>query len=65
MTGNVLKDAPVVAAPDPFAALADELQSLAGNGPSGRAYPASANGQQGNFTAADRRAPSKAIRKSR
>ena len=53
MTGNVLKDALVVAAPAPFAALADELQSLAGNRPAGKSYPAAANSQQqGKFTAA-------------
>jgi hypothetical protein len=50
MTG----DAPVIAAPVPFAALADELQSLAGNRPAGGSDTASATSPQGNFTAADR-----------
>jgi len=55
MTADVLNDAPVVAAAAAFAALADELQALAGNGAPGRAGTASANGQQkNNFTAADR-----------
>jgi AAA domain/Primase C terminal 2 (PriCT-2) len=54
MTGNVLKDALVVAAPASFAALADELQMLAGNNPKGGPDTASANGQHGNFTAAER-----------
>jgi hypothetical protein len=49
-----LEDALVVAAPAPFAALANELRSLAGNGAQGRGDTASANGQQSNFTAADR-----------
>jgi hypothetical protein len=54
MTGRAPKNAPIVAAPEPFAALADELQSLAGKGARGGAGTASASGQQqGKFTAAD------------
>jgi hypothetical protein len=64
VTGDELKEALVVAAPTAFAALADELQALAGNRPESAADTASAdtasadtaspNSQQGNFTAADR-----------
>jgi hypothetical protein len=54
MTGRAPDNARLVAAPEPFAALADELQSLAGNSTQGTGT-ASANGQQqGKFTAADR-----------
>jgi AAA domain/Primase C terminal 2 (PriCT-2) len=54
VTGDKLEEALVVASPTAFAALADELQGLAGNRPASAADIASANGQQGNFTAADR-----------
>jgi AAA domain len=52
--GNSLEDVLVIAAPAPFAALANELQMLAGNRPMGGSGTAPANSQQGNFTAADR-----------
>jgi primase-polymerase (primpol)-like protein len=55
MTGSAPANARIVAAPEPFAALANELQSLAGNDAQGGAATASANSQQqGKFTAADR-----------
>jgi hypothetical protein len=55
MTGRAPENARIVAVPEPFAALANELHSLAGNGAQGATGTASANGQQqGNFTAADR-----------
>jgi hypothetical protein len=54
VTGDKLEEALVVASPTAFAALADELQGLAGNRPASAAHTASANSQQGNFTAADR-----------
>ena len=54
MTGHAPENARIVAAPEPFAALANELQSQAGND-LGAAGAAPADGQQkGNFTAADR-----------
>jgi hypothetical protein len=53
VTGDELKDALVVAAPAAFAALADELRSLAGNGAQAGRATASASGQQGKFTWAD------------
>jgi hypothetical protein len=53
MTGRAPENAKIVDAPAPFAALANELQSLAGNGAQGGVNKASANGQQSNFTAAD------------
>jgi AAA domain-containing protein/primase-like protein len=54
MTGRAPENARIVAAPDPFAALADEVQALAGNRPAHGPDTASENGQQGNFTSADR-----------
>jgi hypothetical protein len=47
-------NAQIAAAPEAFAALADELQALAGSRPASAPDTASANGQQSNFTAADR-----------
>jgi RecA-family ATPase len=48
-------NAQIAAAPEAFAALADELQCLAGKCAQGTPGAATANGQQqGNFTAADR-----------
>jgi hypothetical protein len=48
-------NARIAAAPEAFAALADELQCLAGKCAQGTSGAATANGQQqGNFTAADR-----------
>ena len=55
MTGGKLEESLVVASPTAFAALADELQALAGNRPASAADTASANSQLGNFTAADRK----------
>ena len=54
MTGRAPKNARIVAAPEPYAALANELQSLAGNRPGGESDTASATSPQGNFTAAER-----------
>ena len=55
MTGRAPKAARIVDAPDPFAALADELQAPAGNTTQGGAGTTTADGQQqGEFTAADR-----------
>jgi hypothetical protein len=53
MTGRAPETARIVAAPDEFAALADELQCLAGNDAQGTPG-ASAAQLQGKFTAADR-----------
>ena len=48
-------NAQIAAAPEAFAALADELQRLAGKCAQGTPGGSAANGQQqGNFTAADR-----------
>jgi hypothetical protein len=52
MTGRAPENARIVAAAEPFAALAVELQMLAGNHPD--SVNASATCPQGNFTAADR-----------
>jgi hypothetical protein len=53
MTGRA--NAGIAVAPEAFAALADELQSLAGNSAQGAPGASSATGQQqGKFTAADR-----------
>jgi AAA domain/Primase C terminal 2 (PriCT-2) len=54
MTGRAPENARIVAAPEPFAALANELQSLPGNGAQAGTGSAAANGQQEKFTAADR-----------
>jgi hypothetical protein len=54
VTGDNLEEALVVASPTAFAALADELQALAGTRTANTADTSSANSQQGNFTAADR-----------
>src|SRR3954452_17404254 len=54
MTGRAPVTARIDDAPEPFGALAHELQSLAGNGAQGDSGTASADShQQGNFTAAD------------
>jgi hypothetical protein len=52
MTGQILEAAQVVAAPFPFAALAVELQILAGS--EGRAETTTGNSQRSGFTTADR-----------
>jgi hypothetical protein len=55
VTGRAPENARIVAAPEPFASLANELQSLAANSDTCAPGTASANGQRGaNFTAADR-----------
>ncbi len=54
MTGHAPENARVVAAPFPFAALATELQILAGNSAQDGSDAASADGQQSHFTADDR-----------
>jgi Primase C terminal 2 (PriCT-2) len=54
VTVDKLEEALVVASPTAFAALADELQALAGNRTASTADTASANSQRGKFTAADR-----------
>jgi hypothetical protein len=54
VTGDKLEEALVLASPTAFAALADELQALAGNRPSSAADPESSNSQKGNFAPADR-----------
>src|SRR4051794_9599689 len=54
MTGRAPENARLVAAPEPFATLADELRTLAGSRASGMSDTAPGNGSQSNFTAADR-----------
>ena len=55
MTADQVEDALVVARPAAFAALADELQALAGNPSWSEAHTASPNDRsQAKFTAADR-----------
>src|SRR5258707_4107735 len=54
MTGDALEHARVVSAAEAFAALAEELQTAAGNRPVGVSHTASTNGQLGNLTIADR-----------
>jgi hypothetical protein len=55
MTGRAPETARIVDAPEPFAALANELRSLAGNGGQNEGAPkASANSNQEKFTAAER-----------
>lgn len=53
MTGRAPDNARIVAAPVAFTALANELQTLAGNRPEGQSDAVSPN-RRGNFTAADR-----------
>src|SRR5207247_7475309 len=53
VTGHALEHARVLRAPEAFAALADELQTAAGNRPVGVSHTAPANHGLDKFTAAD------------